>query len=238
MRIRLFRAFFCRCPTGTACFHWPAISASGDSPNGRCRPTTGTFFMTGPATAAAILSAIQPKQAPRGLHRARRPSARSTARRAVVSHGRRQDGSMRISRFTAWPYWYGVLFRRRKLQEFPSWKVDMISGAQLLEVDLRSGSVTTLMESPDLSCRGNLGNGFGIEGRRGRSRPVVHRHASVRPCPDNGPGPRLRRTGEATHRVPASRGASATEESPCTKLARDSLARDSHSPASRPRPPV
>jgi hypothetical protein len=40
--------------------------------------------------------------------------------------------------------------------EFPTWKTDMISGAQLLEVDLRTRSVTTLMESADLVAVGML----------------------------------------------------------------------------------
>ena len=39
---------------------------------------------------------------------------------------------------------------------FPMWKVDMICGAQLLEVDLRTGSVRTLMESADLMSAGIL----------------------------------------------------------------------------------
>jgi hypothetical protein len=40
--------------------------------------------------------------------------------------------------------------------EFPAWKVHMISGAQLIEVDLRTRSVTTLLESADLIALGML----------------------------------------------------------------------------------
>ena len=39
---------------------------------------------------------------------------------------------------------------------FPMWKVDMICGAQLLEVNLRTGSVRTLLESADLMSAGIL----------------------------------------------------------------------------------
>ena len=45
----------------------------------------------------------------------------------------------------------------RDSDEFPVWKADMISGAEVLEVDLRSGSVRTLMESADLISVGFLG---------------------------------------------------------------------------------
>ena len=43
----------------------------------------------------------------------------------------------------------------------------MISGAQLLEIDLRKQSVTALMESADLIAVDIVDNGLDIEGRRG-----------------------------------------------------------------------
>ena len=61
-------------------------------------------------------------------------------------------------------------------RSFPRGKCDMISGAQLLEVDLRNGSVTTLMESPDLIAVGMLDDGFDSEGRRGG---VAARHTAT-----------------------------------------------------------
>ena len=52
-------------------------------------------------------------------------------------------------------YW-NARFSSDLFNEFPAWKVEMISGTQLLEVDLRQRSVTTLMESTDLIAMGLL----------------------------------------------------------------------------------
>ncbi|MGA2256110.1 MAG: hypothetical protein ABSG53_15795 [Thermoguttaceae bacterium] len=53
-----------------------------------------------------------------------------------------------FSRYAALGYLYGD--GGDSSGEFPARKTDMISGTQLLQVDLRTGSVTMLMESPDL----------------------------------------------------------------------------------------
>ncbi|MGA2068235.1 MAG: hypothetical protein ABSG86_24900 [Thermoguttaceae bacterium] len=61
-----------------------------------------------------------------------------------------------FSRFEMIGYWYGVYYGRENGEEFPAWKVEMISGAELLEVDLRKRSVRALMESADLVAVGVL----------------------------------------------------------------------------------
>ena len=60
-----------------------------------------------------------------------------------------------FSRFQTRSYQYDIPDHERP-GEIPLWKVDMICGAQLLEVDLRNGSVATLMESPNLIAVGIL----------------------------------------------------------------------------------
>jgi hypothetical protein len=62
-----------------------------------------------------------------------------------------------FTRHSTGPYWFGF-DRDEHSDEFelPTWKVGMISGGQLLEVDLYKGSVTTLFESADLISAGIL----------------------------------------------------------------------------------
>ncbi len=62
--------------------------------------------------------------------------------------------------------------------EFPQWNVDMISGAQLLEVDLRTGSVKTLLESADLIAAGMLYTAPTWE-VAGKEAPRIHRHPKL-----------------------------------------------------------
>jgi hypothetical protein len=69
--------------------------------------------------------------------------------------GAKLASGMAFSRYTGAAFWADGYTMRRG-GEFPAWKVEMISGAELLEVDLRTGSVTTLMESADLVAVGML----------------------------------------------------------------------------------
>lgn len=73
-------------------------------------------------------------------------------------------------------YYYAYIYEDSR--EFPAWKVDMISGTQLLEVDLRSGVVTALMESPDLIAVGIVETASESKAAEEES-PPVHRHQSL-----------------------------------------------------------
>jgi hypothetical protein len=70
-------------------------------------------------------------------------------------------------------YWPGGY--EYESREFPTWRVDMISGDQLIEVDLQKRSVTTLMKSPDLIALGILET-VSTSKAAGDEQPSRHRH--------------------------------------------------------------
>ncbi len=93
--------------------------------------------------------------------------------------GAKLAGNRAFARYNGSGYWYGD--NGEGLEDFPAWKVDMISGTEFLEVDLRTGSVTTLMESPDLTAVGILetvssSQAAGEDPRR----PHRHQHLAAR----------------------------------------------------------
>jgi hypothetical protein len=61
---------------------------------------------------------------------------------------------------------------------YPMWRVDMICGGQLLEVDLRSGSVATIMEAADLRSMETLVT-FTRSTAAGDDTPSYHAHAHL-----------------------------------------------------------
>jgi hypothetical protein len=84
-----------------------------------------------------------------------------------------------FSRYTLGRYWGG--YSEDQFAEFPAWKVDMISGTQLIEVDLRARSVTTLMESTNMMAVG-ISETVSKSKPVGEEPPAVHRqqHLAVR----------------------------------------------------------
>ena len=170
--------------------------------------TSGTSSMTGPATAAATLSAMT----------ARANSAWASSGATVsgpdlppVEQWFPMDGAklashMAFSRGTLGPYYgyYGS-------SDEPRGVSPLESGNDLREPTPGGRSAEAVGHDAHgiarPGCRGNVGNRFQ------RRRPADDESPRFRQLPafggaDNGPGPRLRRTREATRRVPASRRAS------------------------------
>jgi hypothetical protein len=86
------------------------------------------------------------------------------------------DG-VKLAEGEAFSRYAGASFLYNDRSENP-WKVDMISGNELLEVDLRSRSVTTLMESAGLIVARPLAT-VSTEKAAGEDRPRAHRHEKL-----------------------------------------------------------
>lgn len=88
--------------------------------------------------------------------------------------------NMAFARHAMGPYWSNYGYGAQS-DEFPTWKVDMLSGNKLLQVNLRTGAVTTLVESADMLAVGILETASKSKTADEES-PVIHRrqHLAVR----------------------------------------------------------
>ena len=74
------------------------------------------------------------------------------------------------------PFWFGYE-RDEPSAEFPLWKVGMLSAGQVLEIDLRNGSVKTIFEAADLIVIGLSGT---VSAGEGPPHTNYHQHLAVR----------------------------------------------------------
>ena len=147
------RAFSANAQPGRTCFRWTAIARVGDSADGQTPPNLWYFLHDGARDGRGYFV---------GYHSQSKLCVGFIGRdgfrpdQPPVEQWFPMDGA-KLACIRHSPTRLRVLATITTMPaDSPAWKVDMISGTQLLEVDLRSGSVTTLMESPDLIAVGML----------------------------------------------------------------------------------
>ncbi|MGO9110871.1 MAG: hypothetical protein ACLP9L_16745 [Thermoguttaceae bacterium] len=105
-----------------------------------------------------------------------RPDQPPVEQRFPMDGAKLAGGSVFSPRPMSYYYYYSYL--DEGVGDFPAWKVKMISGTQLLEVDLRKGSVTTLRESADLMAVSTLET-VSTSKADGDEAPRAHRHQEL-----------------------------------------------------------